>query len=249
MQRLGRNIAVLVLMISSGCSWIGGPKSTAPPSPRPPATEKSAKSAEAASKKIELAIALETADLARKRGMDEEAIGQYTRARTLEPDTRGIAHPLAVLYDRAGRSDLAEREYRAALAEMREDADVLCDYGYYLYSRGRVEESEAMLRRALSQSPSHRQAQINLGLVRGSLGQYDEAQRLFAEAIGPAAALHNVGMLKLRSGDREGALADLRAASERDPSLSETREVIASVVGSGIRVANEPGDLQSDARR
>lgn len=178
---------------------------------------------------IDLAICLETAELARNRGMDDEAIEQYLRARKLNPNVRGVSHPLAVLYDRAGMADAAEREYLIAKKEHPEDPDVLCDFGYFLYSRGRLPEAEASLRGALVRSPGHRQSQVNLGLVLGSGGNYAEAEELFREAIGPAAALHNIGMLKLRGGDQTEALAHLKAAAERDPSLRETRGVIAKM--------------------
>lgn len=184
-----------------------------------------------ASESLDLSICLETAELARARGMDEEAIEQFTRARQIDPNVTGVAHPLAVLYDRAGRADAAEREYLAALEEAPSDPDVLCDYGYFLYGRDRIEEAEAKLRESLEWSPGHRQAQINLGLVLGSRGEYAEAESLFRRAIGPAAAAHNVGMLKLRAGDESGAVADLRSAAARDPSLESTREVIAAVSG------------------
>ncbi len=188
------------------------------------------------SRSLDLSICLETAELARKRGMDEEAIEQFKRARQIDPDVTGVAHPLAVLYDRAGRADAAEREYLAALEESPNDPDVLCGYGYFLYSRDRIEEAEAKLRESLERAPQHRQAQINLGLVLGSRGEYAEAESLFRRAIGPAAA-HNVGMLKLRAEDESAAVADLRSAAARDPSLEATREVIAAVSGQ-IRMAD-----------
>lgn len=187
------------------------------------------KSAAATSQKLELSIAMETADLARKRGMDDEAIDQYLVARKLEPKVKGVAHPLAVLYDRAGKMDAAEREYRIAIVEQGDNADLLSDYGYFLYSRGKQEEAESTLRSALKKSPKHHQATVNLGLVVGARGNYDEAQKLFTAAIGPAAALHNIGMLKLRAGDQVGAMENLRGASSQDPSLNESREVLAKL--------------------
>ncbi len=161
--------------------------------------------------------------------MDDEAIGQYLLARNLDPKVKGVAHPLAVLYDRAGKMDAAEREYRIAIVEQGDNADLLSDYGYFLYSRGKHEEAESTLRSALKKNPKHHQATVNLGLVVGARGNYDEAQKLFAEAIGPAAALHNIGMLKLRAGDAVGAMENLKGASSQDPSLNESREVLAKL--------------------
>lgn len=225
--------ALLVTLLSgSGCSLFRPLKpknadgATTNASVHPLGTAPGRSVAEA-SQKLELAIAMETADLARKRGMDEEAIMQYLVARGIDPKVRGVAHPLAVLYDRAGKMDAAEREYRAATAELGDNADLLSDYGYFLYSRGKHDEAETTLRSALKKQPKHHQATVNLALVVGARGNYDESQKLFTDAIGPAAALHNVGMLKLRAGDQVAAIADLQNASSQDPSLTGAREVIA----------------------
>lgn len=232
----------LLCLASGGCTQWRMPSSVAnlglnasPPSPSKPTPSVAASPIQGdsadpeASRKLELAIRLETAALARKRGMDDEAIDQYLAARKLDPQVRGVAHPLAVLFDRAGRSDAAEKEYRAALAELPNDADVWCDYGYFLHSRQRYEEAETALRTALKKRPNHSQASINLALVVGTRGNFDESRQLFEQAIGPAGALHNVGMLKLQAGDRAGGVADLRAAAALDPSLEQTREVLSSL--------------------
>lgn len=174
-------------------------------------------------------VCMEIARLAAERGMDDEALHQYTQARSLKPEAKGLAHPLAVLHDRAGRADAAMREYERALKEAPRDADVLCDYGYFLYSRGDLEAAESKLRQALARNKEHRQAQINLATVMGTRGDFVEAEEWFSRAIGPAAAKHNVGMLKLRSGDRQAACVDLQAAAVADPSLQRTREVLSWV--------------------
>lgn len=175
----------------------------------------------------ELAIALETARLAEERGMDQEAIRAFLEARKLNPSQPGIAHSLAVLYDRAGMTDAAQREYEAAIVESPKDANVYCDYGYFLYCTHRLDESETNLRTALRLDSKHQQAMINLGLVIGSQGRYEESERLFQDAIGPAAALHNVGMLKLKNGDVENGKSMIAEASRRDPSIREGRKVLA----------------------
>ena len=139
-------VAVMALLCAApGCGLIRS-RSTEPLAGAKPVKRE-------ASESLDLSICLETAELARTRGMDEEAIEQFTRARQIDPNVTGVAHPLAVLYDRAGRADAAEREYLAALEEEPHDPDVLCDYGYFLYSRDRFEEAEAKLRESLERSP------------------------------------------------------------------------------------------------
>ena len=174
----------------------------------------------------ELAIALETAKLAEQRGMDREAVDAFLQVRNLDPSQPDVAHSLAVLYDRLGMTDAASREYQAALEEDPSNADVHCDFGYFLYSTGEAEQAETSLKEALRLQPDHSKATINLALVVGSLARYDEAQELFTQAIGPAAAMHNVGMLRLRAGEVEAAKTMLAEAKRRDPSIEASQPVL-----------------------
>ncbi|QDV12619.1 lipoprotein NlpI [Rosistilla oblonga] len=174
----------------------------------------------------ELAIAWETAQLAEQRGMDREAIEAYLEVRKHDPTKPDVAHALAVLYDRSGMTDAASREYKTALQQRPNNPDLHCDYGYFLYSTGDYSGAEASLREALRLQPDHTQATINLAVVIGAHGRYDEAQALFTEAIGPAAAMHNIGMLRLRAGEVEAAKSLLAEASRRDPSIDVGQPVL-----------------------
>jgi len=150
---------------------------------------------------------------------DEHAIAQFEQARKLDPKIEGVAHSLAVLYDRQGRLDAAQREYEQAISESWRDADVHNDFGYFLYSRGDYEQARTQLERALKINEEHPKAPINLAMVEAAEGRYDEAFELFEQALGPAAAHHNIGLLKMRSGRLAEGLASLKQASALDPSL------------------------------
>jgi len=175
----------------------------------------------------ELAIAWETAQLAEQRGLDSEAIAAYRQVRAADPTRPGVAHALAVLYDRSAMTDAAAREYQTALLENPKDANLHCDHGYFLYSTGNLQQAEAALRESLRLQPEHRQATINLALVIGKQGRFDEAEQLFTRAIGPAAALHNVGMLKLQAGQSTTGGEMLAEAARRDPSIGQSPRVLA----------------------
>ncbi|QDU39002.1 photosystem I assembly protein Ycf3 [Maioricimonas rarisocia] len=160
---------------------------------------------------------------------DRHAIEQFKRAREISPDMEGIAHPLAVLYDQQGQVDAAEREYRRALKETPRAADLYNDYGYFLYSQGKLADAEQALRKALELQQDHPQAQVNLELVLAASDRYEEAFTQFEAAAGTAAAHHNIGMLLARTGRQERALVHLRKAVQRDPSLEGTRRLLATL--------------------
>ena len=165
-------------------------------------------------------IAMTRARLAESRGMDEQAIDAYREVRRHDPNQPGVAHALAVLYDRAGRSDDAAAEFKRALHESSDDADVLCDYGYFLYGGNNLGEAISAYQRALKLQPDHRQCQINLATALATRGNDSDAMALYTRAIGPAAARHNVGVIKMASGQRDAARELLSDASRRDPSVA-----------------------------
>jgi len=219
-------LATIWLIGLAGCSSLSS-VTHFPRVPRPVASSKPSALARLEDPKgKQLAISWETAKLAEQRGMDSEAIAAYLEVRKINPSAVGVSHGLAVLYDRSGMTDAASREYRAALLERPQDPDVHCDYGYFLYSNGHSAEAEVALKQSLQFAPEHHQATINLALVVGNQRRYDESLQLFTRAIGPAAALHNVGMLKLRAGETASARQMLAEASRRDPSISEEPRVL-----------------------
>ncbi|WP_197441052.1 tetratricopeptide repeat protein [Thalassoglobus neptunius] len=160
---------------------------------------------------------------------DDEAIAQLEKARELAPGMKGVAHPLAVLYDRQGQWTAASSEYRRALQESPDDADLLNDYGYFLYTQGELERAEETLLRCLKSMPSHPKARLNLAMVFAAEGRMDEAFAEFESSVGTAAAHHNTGMLLARAGHKDDALAHLQRAAELDPEFRQTAQVIASL--------------------
>lgn len=151
---------------------------------------------------------------------DEHAIAQFEQARKLAPQMRGIAHPLAVLYDRQGRLDSAQREYERAFKEEPRNADVLNDYGYFLYTRGEYSAARQRLEQAIARNAQHPKARINLAMVLSAEGQFQEAFDQFERALGPAAAHHNIGLLQWRAGNHREAIARFQQSAAADPSLN-----------------------------
>lgn len=175
---------------------------------------------------------------------DDHAIAQLKKARNYNSKLPGIAHPLAVLYDRQGRFGLAEQEYKRAMSEEEPSSSLLNDFGYFRYVQGQLDDAAKHLQHALRIDPEYHQASTNLAMVRAAQGDFDGAYQLFETAVGSAAAHQNVGLLLLRGGQEEQALAHLEQATTIDPSLETASLVVAanadrnSKLDSGIRAAH-----------
>ncbi|MAG93060.1 MAG: hypothetical protein CMJ48_04855, partial [Planctomycetaceae bacterium] len=111
---------------------------------------------------------------------------QRNYSRVLEAPSnvyQGTAHHrLGVIADQQEDFASAEQHYVAALRLKPGDADLLSDLGYSYLSQGELTQSESYLRQALSVSPSHRQALLNLGLLRGRSGDRAGALAIFRQA-------------------------------------------------------------------
>ncbi len=158
-----------------------------------------------------------------EHGNPRKAILLYEQARQRDPQTGAVAHPLAVLYDQQGDARRAWAEFQKALSESPHDPDLLNDLACFYRSHGDEAEAEKCLRRAVARQPDHEQAWVNLGMLLGRQGRWDESREAFARAVGQAAAHSNVGVLMARAGRREQALAELRQALALDPALKPAR--------------------------
>jgi tetratricopeptide (TPR) repeat protein len=93
------------------------------------------------------------------------------------PDHRDARFQLGAIYDRAGKMPEAEEQFRELLKRNPQDAPALNYLGYSLADRGlKLDEAEAMVRRAVELDPKN-------GAYRDSLGWVCFKQGRFAEAL------------------------------------------------------------------
>lgn len=170
---------------------------------------------------------LATAEELVAHGHLEAAIALFERARQLDPKRTKVARKLAVLFDRTGAESRALAEYRQALRETPKDPDLLNDLGYFYLSRGDAVQAEKWFRAALSKNRDHTQAAGNLAVALAEQGRDEEAYELFARLTGPAAAHSNIGVIRCRRGDLEGAKSSFREALELEPQLQPAGATLA----------------------
>ncbi len=92
---------------------------------------------------------------------------------------------------------------------------------------GKFEDSIAHFRRALEIRPGFSEAKVNLGVVLSQQGRYDEAIKLFQEALNdmryptPHFAEGNLGWALYKKGDTRMALDHIRAAVTIEPKFCQ----------------------------
>lgn len=144
----------------------------------------------------------------RRRQAKEQAVALKRSLATLP---LGSLLELGLAHHRAGRLDEAEAAYRALLARNPGDLNACHLIGVAVYTRGDKAAALDWFRRALVNKPNHVEAAIFCGLSQMELGHLDAARHAYLRAIAlnPAepAIYNDLGVLHLRRGDAEAALA------------------------------------------
>jgi Tfp pilus assembly protein PilF len=169
-----------------------------------------------------------TAEEKEGAGEDQQAAAFYEQARVLDPQARDYGGRLARLYDRLNQDEAAEREYRAAIEESPNDADLLNDYGVFHLRRGQWTVAEGWFRRALEASPGHDRASVNLAISLGMQDRRTESYEAFARVVGSAAAYCNLGVLLQRQGQTDAGRDHFEQALRLDASLEPARQLLTS---------------------
>ena len=212
----GAALLAAALLLATGCALLPAPAAKQPPAP--PAADAAPRDALPPRKAAKACLA--TAESLHRSGHLERAAALYRRAREYDPDLP-VAHALAAALDAMGEDGRAEAEYQRALVERPHDADLLNNYGYFHFSRGRPADAERWFRRALAQERNHPQAQTNLALALGAQGRFEESLAAFTDAVGPAAAYSNLGVMLAKAGRHGEATAAFVRARDLDPNLPQ----------------------------
>ena len=178
------------------------------------------------SPKLAADACLATASQLEEKGRFRDAIAQYNRARSHQPQRPGIAHRLAVLHDRMENTQAALREYEIALQETPVDPELLNDLGYFHFQRQQFPEAEAYYNKSVEQKPTHSRAWTNLGLTLGAQKRYKEAEAAFQKAGSQAFAKHNLGIVLAQQGEFAKARALFLEARQLDPMLKQPDAVL-----------------------
>lgn len=136
----------------------------------------------------DLGAASALADALRQRERFTEAAAAYSRALALVPEVERrhwvLFYQRGIAYERSGRWDEAEADFRRAL-ELEPDQPLVLNYlGYSLVELGRnLAEAEDMIRRAVRQRPDDGYITDSLAWVLYRLGRFEEAVEPMERAV------------------------------------------------------------------
>ena len=173
-----------------------------------------------------------------KVAMDEgkfrEAAASLDRAEALRPDSAEVRLDRGNAYKHIGRPDVADGEYRKAIALDPSFPGAYYDLGVLLLERGDSVGAAEALRQALRLGANDAAAHNDYGLALGRMGDVRAAGVEFSEAVrldpGNKEAHLNLGNLLAREGDPPSAIRQYRLALEIDPAYAAAKSNLAAVL-------------------
>jgi len=155
----------------------------------------------------------------------DEAIIQYQKALTLQPESAIFHNELGNALLQKGHVDKAIIQYQKALEIKPDFAEVHNNLGYSLLQMGRMDEAIIQFQKALEIKPDLVDAHNNLGFCLLQKGRMDEAIIQYQEALAlqpKSANFHNgLGNALLQKGHMDEAVIQYQKALEIQPDFTD----------------------------
>ena len=185
-------------------------------------------------------LCVQTAKQLEAAGYFADALAQYERARRFNPTDFTIGHRIAILQDRLGDANNAALEYELAMRNQPNNPDLINDYGYFHYSKGRWDRAEQLFRKALACKADHQRAIVNLAMTLAQENRYEESVRYFEKVVSPSAARSNLAMMQAQQGKLELAHKTIDQALVLNPDLAQAQAMKRSISEQEKRAAAAP---------
>jgi len=181
-----------------------------------------------------------------------KALDAFEKLATNDEDRSTLYFMRGAMYERMKKYDLAEAEFRKAMAIDPDNAALLNYYGYMLADQNvRLEEALKLITRALELEPDSGAYLDSLGWVYYRMGRLEEAEanlrRALEQVPHDATVRDHMGDVLAGRGKLKEAVAEWQRAiqeweagppSERD--ASEIARVARKLEGAKVRLAQEP---------
>jgi Flp pilus assembly protein TadD len=112
-----------------------------------------------------------------------EATRVFHKAHTLKPKDHKTLVNLGAALDAAGQADLAQEQYRKALALSPADSVASCRLASSMYAQGKQGDATALLTEVLAKHPRAYCAYFTLGVSFADAAMYKEAIRMWRKVV------------------------------------------------------------------
>jgi Flp pilus assembly protein TadD len=157
----------------------------------------------------------------------DRAIGDLSKAASLDPKLGEASSLLGVAYERKGFRDRALKAFDVAMHAEGDEPQHLNNLGFLHYKNGDYEQAVKYLKRAAKLDPDDARIWNNLGLAQFQRRNFDDAYRSFARAMGEYKGRLNLAVRLEAEGYSKEAIKQLEKARSVEP---KSTEVLARLV-------------------
>jgi len=168
-------------------------------------------------------LKLAVAQFQEQRGYRDEARKSYQEVLAADAKSIDAVIGMARLDQVAGRTADAEAGFQRAVHMDPRSGRSLDALGQYYADQKRWNEAVPLLQRALEATPEDKLIRFHYAIAIAKSGQIDQALPHLVEAVGPAAAHYNIGLILHERGDLAASKAQFVAAVLENPRLEQAQ--------------------------
>lgn len=161
----------------------------------------------------------------------DQAIGDLSKAASLDPKLGEASSLLGVAYEKKGFRDLALKSFEVAIHAEEDEPQHLNNLGFLYYKNGNYEEAVKYLKRATKLAPQDARIWNNLGFAQFQQRKFDDAYRSFAKAMGEYKGRLNLATRLEAEGYSKEAIKQLEKARALEPKSTEVLARLARLYG------------------
>lgn len=131
-----------------------------------------------------------------ERGSNEEGLKFLDQAAIWLPSEWSIMSARGIALDQQEKHRAAQDAYQIALTYSPGNPVILANYGLSLAMEGRLGEAENKLRQAVAHPKASKEVNLNLALILGLTGDFEESERIARIHLEPATVEENMAYLR-----------------------------------------------------
>ncbi|TNE58033.1 MAG: tetratricopeptide repeat protein [Alphaproteobacteria bacterium] len=131
-----------------------------------------------------------------ERGAPKEGLPFLSRAASMGVEDWSLFSAAGVAYDELDQHEKAQENYRMALLHKPGEPTVLSNLGISYAMTGDLDQAEVFLRQANAAPTAGEVIRLNLALIVGLQGKFDEAEQIAQTQLPPAFAARNIEQLR-----------------------------------------------------
>jgi tetratricopeptide (TPR) repeat protein len=160
---------------------------------------------------------------AESQGKMAQALEQYRKALTLNPNHRSTLFRLGVVYIKQKKLNEAIETWRKYVEVTQGDATAYANLGFACELAGRSSEAEAAYLKGIKREPTNAPCRVNYGLMLARKERFNEATLQLQTVLSEAEVHYNLASVYEQLGRREKAKIEYRKALSADPELKEAQ--------------------------